>query len=36
MFKDPNQDISLNQFSTNLGDINFKIFTRSSIVKDEE
>jgi len=36
MFKDPNQDISLNQFSTNLGDINFKIFTRSSIVRDEE
>lgn len=35
MFKDPNQDISLNQFVTNLGDINMKIFTRSAIVKDE-
>lgn len=36
MFKDPNQDISLNGFSTTLGDINLKIFTRSAIVKDEE
>ena len=36
MFKDPNQDISLNQFSTTLGDITLKIFTRSAIVKDDE
>lgn len=35
MFKDPNQDISLNSFTTNLGDINMMIYTRSSIVKDE-
>ena len=35
MFKDPEQDISLNKFETNLGDINFKILTRSAIVKDE-
>lgn len=36
MFKDPNQDISLNKFETKLGDINMKILTRSAIVKDEE
>jgi hypothetical protein len=36
MFKDPNQDISLNKFETNLGDINVKILTRSAIVNDEE
>ena len=36
MYKDPNQDISLNKFETNLGDINMKILTRSAIVKDEE
>jgi len=36
MFKDPNQDISLNKFETNLGDINMKILTRSAIVKDDE
>lgn len=36
MYKDPNQDISLNKFSTTLGDINMTIFTRSAIVKDEE
>lgn len=36
MFKDPEQDISLNKFETNLGDINMKILTRSAIVKDEE
>jgi hypothetical protein len=35
MFKDPNQDVSLNSFSTNLGDINMMIYTRSSIVQDE-
>ena len=35
MFKDPNQDISLNKFETNLGDITMKILTRSAIVKDE-
>lgn len=32
MYKDPNQDISLNKFETNLGDINVKILTRSAIV----
>jgi hypothetical protein len=35
MFKDPNQDISLNKFETHLGDITMKILTRSAIVKDE-
>jgi hypothetical protein len=35
MFKDPNQDISLNKFETNLGDITMKILTRSAIVKDD-
>ena len=36
MFKDPNQDISLNKFETTLGDITMKILTRSAIVKDED
>ncbi|RLD63316.1 MAG: hypothetical protein DRI84_09855 [Bacteroidetes bacterium] len=36
MFKDVTQDISLNKFETNLGDINMKILTRSAIVKDED
>jgi len=36
MYKDPNQDISLNKFEANLGDINMKILTRSAIVKDED
>ena len=36
MFKDPKQDISLNSFTTNLGDISMKIFSRSSIVNDED
>ncbi len=36
MYKDPNQDISLNTFSTTLGDINMKIFGRSAIVNDED
>lgn len=35
MFKDPNQDISLNKFATTIGDVNIGIYTRSSIVKDE-
>ena len=35
MFKDPNQDISLNKFETTLGDITMKVLTRSAIVKDE-
>jgi hypothetical protein len=35
MFKDPNQDIALNRFDTNLGDISMKILTRSAIVKNE-
>lgn len=36
MFKDPNQDISLNLFDTKLGDIQVKILTRSSLIRDEE
>lgn len=35
MFKDPNQDISLNKFETTLGDITMKILTRSAIVRDQ-
>lgn len=36
MYKDPNQDISLNTFTTSLGDCESVIFTRSSLVQDEE
>jgi len=35
MYKDSNQDVSLNTFTTNLGDCELIIFTRSSLVKDE-
>lgn len=35
MFKEPSQDISLNKFTTTLGDIEMTIFTRSAIVNDE-
>jgi hypothetical protein len=36
MYKDPNQDVSLNNFSTQLGEIDINIFTRASIIKDDE
>jgi len=36
MFKDPNQPISLNMFSTNIGDVDINIFTRASIVGEDE
>lgn len=36
MYKDPEQDISLNTFTTSLGDCEIIIYTRSSIIKDEE
>jgi hypothetical protein len=36
MYKDANQDISLNTFTTKLGDNEMVIFTRSSLVQDEE
>lgn len=36
MYKDPNQDVTLNNFSTQLGEIDINIFTRASIIKDED
>lgn len=36
MYKDSNQDISLNTFTTGLGDCEMVIFTRSSLVQEEE
>jgi hypothetical protein len=36
MYKDPNQDISLNKFETTLGDITMKTLTRSALVRDED
>lgn len=36
MYKDPGQDVALNRFVTTIGDVNLTIFTRSSIVGDEE
>ena len=36
MYKDPNQDISLNTFKTRIGECDMVIFTRSSLVQDEE
>ncbi len=36
MYKDPNQDISLNTFKTAIGDCDMVIFTRSSLIKDDE
>jgi len=35
MYKDPNQDVALNRFVTTIGDVNLTVFTRSSIVSDE-
>jgi len=36
MFKHPTQDITMNSFSTTLGDININVYGRSTIVKDDE
>ena len=36
MFKDPNQNVALNKFETNLGDIDIKVFSRSQIVDIDE
>ena len=36
MYKDPNQDISLNTFKTSIGDCEMVIFTRSSLIQDED
>lgn len=36
MYKVLNQDVALNKFSTVLGDININMYSRSSIIEDEE
>jgi len=36
MYKVPNQDVALNRFSTILGDINVNMYSRSSIIENEE
>lgn len=36
MFKVPDQDISYNKFETELGSVEIKIYSRSSLVSDEE
>lgn len=36
MYKDPNQNNALNKFSTTLGDIDINIYSRSSLIEEEE
>jgi hypothetical protein len=36
MYKDPNQNNALNKFATTLGEIDIKIYSRSSIIEEEE
>lgn len=36
MYKDPNQDVALNRFSTTLGDIDISIYSRSSIIGNDD
>jgi len=36
MYKDPRQDVSLNRFYTQLGDIDINIYTRASILGDDD
>lgn len=36
MYKDPNQDVALNVFSTQLGEFDINIYTRASIIRDNE
>ena len=35
MFKDPNQSVALNQFTTKIGNIDINVFSRSQIVSDD-
>jgi len=36
MFKDPNQNVALNKFTTTLGDIDIKVYSRSQIIEIDE
>ncbi len=36
MFKDPNQEVALNKFTTNIGDIDINVYSRSQIVRNDE
>lgn len=36
MYKDPNQDVALNHFYTELGQIEMNIYTRASIIGDDD
>ncbi|MGD2072233.1 MAG: hypothetical protein PVG65_01945 [Candidatus Thorarchaeota archaeon] len=36
MYKDPTQDVSLNKFSTSLGSIDLNVYSRSSIIGDDD
>ena len=36
MYKDPDQDISLNKISTELGSVDINIYSRSMILDEEE
>lgn len=36
MFKDPNQNVALNRFTTTIGDIDITVYSRSQIIEDDE
>lgn len=36
MYKDPNQSVALNQFSTQIGDIDITVYSRSQIIEADE
>ncbi len=36
MFKDPNQNVALSKFSTNIGNIDISIYARSQIMEEDE
>lgn len=36
MYKDPNQNVALNKFSTSVGDIDINVYSRSQIVENDE
>lgn len=36
MYKDPNQNVALNKFSTIIGDIDIKVYSRSNIISTDE
>lgn len=36
MFKDPNQNVALNKFSTTIGDIDINVYSRSQIIENDE